>query len=78
VRGGGEGKRLILIGQSVPPTPPLLGMAFGLLLSLSPLSSPNCLLNNENIRKSSWQHSRARVGIHKEGRTFKVLSNGVE
>jgi hypothetical protein len=34
VRGGGEGKLRILIGQSVPPTP--FGMAFG-LLKLSPL-----------------------------------------
>jgi hypothetical protein len=34
VRGGGEGKRRILIGQSVPPTP--FGMAFG-RLKLSPL-----------------------------------------
>jgi hypothetical protein len=33
VRGGGEGKRRILIGQSVPPTP--FGMAFG-RLKLSP------------------------------------------
>jgi hypothetical protein len=33
VRGGGEGKRQILIGQSVPPTP--FGMAFG-RLKLSP------------------------------------------
>jgi hypothetical protein len=34
VRGGGEGKRRILIGQSVPPTP--FGMAFG-RLKLPPL-----------------------------------------
>jgi hypothetical protein len=34
VRGGGEGKRRILIGQSVPPTP--FGMAVG-RLKLSPL-----------------------------------------
>jgi hypothetical protein len=34
VRGSGEGKRRILIGQSVPPTP--FGMAFG-RLKLSPL-----------------------------------------
>jgi hypothetical protein len=34
VRGGGEGKRWILIGQSVPPHP--FGMAFG-RLKLSPL-----------------------------------------
>jgi hypothetical protein len=33
VRGGGEGKRRIMIGQSVPPTP--FGMAFG-RLKLSP------------------------------------------
>jgi hypothetical protein len=33
VRGGGEGKRRIVIGQSVPPTP--FGMAFG-RLKLSP------------------------------------------
>jgi hypothetical protein len=36
VRGGGEGKRRILIGQSVPPTP--FGMAFG-RLKLSPQGS---------------------------------------
>jgi hypothetical protein len=36
VRGGGEGKRRILIGQSVPPTP--FGMAFG-RLKLSPQDS---------------------------------------
>jgi hypothetical protein len=36
VRGGGEGKRRILVGQSVPPTP--FGMGFG-RLKLSPLSS---------------------------------------
>jgi hypothetical protein len=34
VRGGGEGKRRILIGQSVPPPTPF-GMAFG-RLKLSP------------------------------------------
>jgi hypothetical protein len=36
VKGGGEDKRRILIGQSVPPTP--FGMAFG-RLKLSPLYS---------------------------------------
>jgi hypothetical protein len=36
VRGGGEGKLRILIGQSIPPT--LFGMAFG-RLKLSPLVS---------------------------------------
>jgi hypothetical protein len=35
-RGGGEGERRILIGQSVPPTP--FGMAFG-RLKLSPQES---------------------------------------
>jgi hypothetical protein len=45
VRGGEKGKRRILIGQSVPPTP--FGMAFG-RLKLSPLyrySSINNLIN---------------------------------
>jgi hypothetical protein len=41
VRGGGEGKRRILIGQSAPPTP--FGMAFG-RLKLSPLYGRACTL----------------------------------
>jgi hypothetical protein len=45
VRGGGEGKRRILIGQSVPPTP--FGMAFG-RLKLSPrYSVPRALASLE-------------------------------
>jgi hypothetical protein len=44
VRGGEEGKRWILIGQSVPPTP--FGMAFG-RLKLSPLKRIFCLRPRE-------------------------------
>jgi hypothetical protein len=43
VRGGGEGKRRILIGQSVPPTP--FGMAFG---SLKVVTSGNSFFSNES------------------------------
>jgi hypothetical protein len=47
VRGGGEGKRRILIGQFVPPTP--FGMAFGDVLSchlwfVKLLTNHNCNL----------------------------------
>jgi hypothetical protein len=49
VRGGGEGKRRILIGQSVPPIP--FGMTFG-RLKLSPLSS-----YKESIRVLLWNLS---------------------
>jgi hypothetical protein len=65
VRGGGEGKQRIVIGQSVPPTP--FGMAFG-RLKLSPLFFAEMRYNVlYRAKRSSYTQEIVFIEIYQYG-----------
>jgi hypothetical protein len=74
VRGGGEGMRRILIGQSVPPTP--FGMAFG-RLKLSPLV-PLSIWTKETERSGKASGGSASLTLsHSTSKPLRLYSEAV-